>query len=102
VSSVGIDNQRAGGGPAAGAEGCYGDTVTIEGGQRLGYARRPHSRHRLLFATFVDPGSIPDGYPVVEAGMFVACKTLMSRANPELVVMRRLRSEHPAADDTSG
>ena len=76
VSSVGIDNQQGGGGPAAGAEGCYGDTVTVEGASGSGTLVVPVHVTGSLFATFVEPGSIPDGYPVVEAGITVACRTL--------------------------
>jgi len=53
VSSVGIDNQQGGGGPAAGAEGCYGDTVTIQGASGSGTFVIPVHVTGSLFATFV-------------------------------------------------
>ena len=75
TSSVGIDNQLALAATAAGAEGCYGDTVTIGGASGSGTLVVPVHVTGSLFATFVIPGATPPD-PLVEAGMSVACKTL--------------------------
>ena len=58
VSSVGIQDQQAGGGPAAGAEGCYGDTVTVGGAAGSGTLVVPVHVTGSLFATFVIPGQV--------------------------------------------
>jgi hypothetical protein len=76
-SSVGNDNQQALAATGGGAEGCYGDTVTIGGGSGSGTLVLPVHIVGSLFATYVIPGP-PPANPVVEAGISVMCKTLTS------------------------